>query len=162
MSDIRSSWPRRRGSLVSGLAVAFVLVVASACGGDDDDGEGAEVTVDAALSVADAAVPTIDAMPPSSPDATDPNACTGDTGCNGECELGNDFVVGRYCTPRGGECANTPNRLAPFCTADSSQTDLWFCTRPCADDSQCGTDAECRGAESGGPKGCFPLFCEGQ
>lgn len=88
-------------------------------------------------------------------------ACTGDTGCNGECELGNSIGVGHYCTPGGGECADTPNRAAPFCTADASDSGLWFCTRTCADDSQCGEDARCLGQGGGGPMGCVPVFCLG-
>jgi hypothetical protein len=111
------------------LAPLILALILGACG---DDGE---ATIDASTQ------------------------CVGETGCNGECELGNSIGVGRYCTPGGGECADTPNRAAPFCTADQSDEGLWFCTRTCADDDQCGENARCLG--QGGPMGCVPEFCLG-
>lgn len=86
--------------------------------------------------------------------------CEGETGCNGACELGNSWGVGRYCTPGGGECADTPDRLAPFCTADFDDTGFAFCTRPCTGDDQCGENARCASETEGGPSGCFPLICD--
>src|SRR5262245_25668494 len=78
----------------------------------------------------------------------EPDACAGATGCNGECELGNSYGVGHYCTEGGGECAGL---LATFCTVDFDDTSETWCTRPCdpAADvvEQCGEDAICRGEE---------------
>lgn len=89
--------------------------------------------------------------------------CEGETGCDQPCELGNSFGVGQYCTPGGGECADTPGRAAPFCTGDYEPDEIWFCTRPCDPDGnvvdQCGEDAICRGEDGGGPTGCFPVIC---
>ncbi len=112
------------------LALALSLSVA-ACG--DDDGSNAD-----------------------QPDA----ACVGATGCNGVCEKGNEWGVGAYCTPGGGECANTPMRAAPFCTVDTSDTEFQFCTRPCTIDADCGSNARCANEGGSGPSGCFPIFCE--
>jgi hypothetical protein len=89
-------------------------------------------------------------------------ACVGtSTGCADRCQLGNDFGVGRHCTKSGGECRDTPNQLAPYCTSDFVGTPVGFCTRPCADDSQCGGNAACiAGNQDGsGPKGCILDIC---
>ena len=92
--------------------------------------------------------------------ASGPDAgCAGPVGCNQECELGNSWGVGRYCTTGGGECADTPSRLAPFCTADQAGVVEQFCTRPCADDDQCGEGAVCTSEDGTGPMGCVPDFC---
>ncbi len=91
-----------------------------------------------------------------------PDACAGATGCNGECELGNSYGVGRYCTPGGGECAGL---AAAFCTVDFEDTTETWCTRPCDPEAdvveQCGEDAVCRGEDQGGggPSGCVPMIC---
>ncbi|MBI5515592.1 MAG: hypothetical protein HY909_17560 [Deltaproteobacteria bacterium] len=85
--------------------------------------------------------------------------CVGPMGCGGRCERGNDFGVGRFCTPGGFQCRFP----SPFCTVDADPTADPFCTRPCADDTQCGEGAQCRRRPGGmGPSGCFPLFCEGK
>jgi|GEM_PF-6914665 len=86
-------------------------------------------------------------------------ACVGATGCNGACEKGNELGVGAYCTAGGGECANTPMRAAPFCTVDTSNTDLQFCTRTCTTNADCGSNARCA-SDGSGPSGCFPNFCD--
>ena len=89
--------------------------------------------------------------------------CVGEIGCNGECELGNSYGVGRYCTLGGGECNG---ELAIFCTVDFQETTETYCTRPCdpdADvDEQCGEETVCRGEEIGGtgPSGCVPILCQ--
>jgi hypothetical protein len=92
-------------------------------------------------------------------DAGPPDACVGATGCSEVCELGNSWGVGRYCTPGGGQCADTPDRRAPYCTADFDPGGPWFCTRPCADATQCGEAAVCTNGGAGGPRGCVPDVC---
>lgn len=89
-------------------------------------------------------------------------ACQGGAGCGESCAAGNSFGVGRYCTPGGGECGDTPNRLAPFCTVDFDPEAPAFCTRPCepGDDlAMCGEDALCTSEEEGGDTGCIPITC---
>jgi hypothetical protein len=89
-----------------------------------------------------------------------PDACAGATGCNGACELGNDFGVGRFCTADGGECVG---QAAAFCTVDFNEGADAFCTRPCDPDAdvaaQCGADAICRTENGDGPAGCVPNIC---
>jgi hypothetical protein len=90
----------------------------------------------------------------------DDDGCEGGAGCGEPCAPGNDFGVGMYCTPGGGECGDTPDRLAPFCTVDFDDTAPAFCTRPCepGDDlAMCGEDAVCTG--QGGDTGCVPVAC---
>jgi hypothetical protein len=137
MRPAATSNRRPRAALLAlGLALALA---ATGCGGDDssgssDDPDGGGATADAGGA----------------------EECVGETGCNGPCELGNSFGVGRYCTAGGGECAGSK---AGFCTVDFNPTDLAFCTRPCSDDSQCGEDATCRSEDGSGPMGCVPDFC---
>ena len=109
-----------------------------------------------ALSVCIAACSDGGGAADAGPDA----ACVGAVGCNGVCEKGNERGVGMYCTPGGAECANTPNRAAPFCTVDASDTEFQFCTRPCVIDEDCGSNARCANEGGTGPSGCFPIFCE--
>lgn len=91
-----------------------------------------------------------------------PDACAGETGCNGACEPGNSYGVGRHCTKGGGECSG---QAAAFCTVDFEDTDESWCTRPCDPEAdivqQCGEDASCRGESEagGGPSGCVPQSC---
>jgi hypothetical protein len=130
----------RSGRRAAAAALGVALALAG-CGGDSSGSNGGS---DGGGSASDAGGAV----------------CTGDnpddSGCNGPCERGNSFGVGRYCTPGGGECADTQ---ATFCTVDFNPTDLAFCTRPCSDSSQCGEDATCRGDDGGGPMGCVPNFC---
>ena len=78
-------------------------------------------------------------------------------------ECGNELRVGQPCTEDGGECFPPDGDFATatFCTADFDDTDLWFCTKPCVVDEDCGTDAICQGdpenADAG--RGCFPISC---
>jgi len=48
-----------------------------------------------------------------------------------------------------------------LCTADAGETALQFCTFPCIDDEDCGSDAICAGdpdnPEAG--RGCLPTSC---
>jgi len=128
-----------------------MLAVAAGCSTQGSDTAPDIKPKDAGTDVADASAP---------PDASaDAAPCVGPTGCNGICERGNSRGVGRYCTGGGGQCASTPDQLAPFCTQDFNPTNLGFCTRPCADDSQCGENARCTSENGSGPKGCFPDFC---
>jgi hypothetical protein len=113
------------------------------------------------LSLFLAALPSCDGGS-AGPDGA-PDSCVGSTGCGGVCATGNDFGVGMYCTPEGGECADTPGRMAPFCTGSQRPEADWFCTRPCDPDgdvvAQCGQDAACTGDGQGSPAGCVPLTC---
>jgi hypothetical protein len=81
--------------------------------------------------------------------------------CGSPCAFGNSFGVGRACTAGGGECGETPDRLAPFCTRDFDPEAPAFCTRPCepGDDlAMCGEGARCDNGGSGS-YGCVPLVC---
>ena len=84
--------------------------------------------------------------------------------CVPPCAEGNDRSVGEFCTPGGGECDdNSALGAAIICSADfSATTHDWFCTKPCVQDSQCGTMGACRGnpGEDGGQKGCIPPSCQ--
>ena len=79
---------------------------------------------------------------------------------------GNELGVGQPCTAGGGEC----NRWfdvdgAFFCTIDFiAAPELRMCTRPCANASDCGSDAVCQGdpddADSeDSEKSCVPTRC---
>jgi hypothetical protein len=75
---------------------------------------------------------------------------------------GNELGVGQPCTKDGFECPPIDvGNEATFCTVDFDDTDLAFCTRPCFDDADCGTDAVCTGdpEDPDGDKGCFPASC---
>jgi len=78
-----------------------------------------------------------------------------------EGQCGNDLGVGQPCTQGTGECSDYATGQAVFCTIDFSETDLWFCTRPCVFDADCGSGAICDGdpddPQSG--KGCVPTDC---
>jgi len=93
----------------------------------------------------------------------DDDSCEGGAGCGEPCALGNSFGVGMYCTEGGGECGDTPNRLAPFCTVDFDPSAPAFCTRPCDPDmdvvEMCGEDALCMADSEGGDTGCVPITC---
>ncbi len=96
-------------------------------------------------------------------DAGPPDACAAGAGCGQACATGNSFGVGMYCTVGGGECADTPGRMAPFCTVDNEPTADAFCTRPCDPNAdpvtQCGVDAVCTNGGGSGPSGCVPVVC---
>ena len=95
----------------------------------------------------------------------DGDECSAGEGCGEPCAAGNSFGIGRYCTEGGGECSETPNRLAPFCTVDFDPEAPAFCTRPCepGDDlAMCGEDAVCESETEGGQTGCVPVVCVDQ
>ncbi|MEW5855654.1 MAG: hypothetical protein AB2A00_43165 [Myxococcota bacterium] len=83
--------------------------------------------------------------------------------CVKPCDEGNERFVGEFCTKAGGECDDNSQVSggALFCTADYDDSGNTFCTRPCEEDSQCGTGASCAGdpSEDGGRKGCVPTQC---
>lgn len=76
---------------------------------------------------------------------------------------GNEIGVGQVCTKDGAECSDWDFFAgeAGLCTADVDDTDLWFCTRPCDDAADCGSDAVCQGDPDveDGPRGCVPASC---
>jgi len=77
---------------------------------------------------------------------------------------GNERGVGQPCTAGGGECNDFLNidGGAAICTVDFvADADLHMCTRPCADDTDCGTDAVCQGdpEDPDSDKGCVPASC---
>lgn len=120
-------------------AAVFVLIglLALACGGGSSD----KKAVDAAA-----------------PDAT----CNTSDPCNDPCAVGNEFGVGRYCTPGHGEC-NKNGALGGFifCTKDYEPTEtVQYCTGACKVDADCGTGAYCTGSGMGS-KGCIPAACGG-
>ncbi|MDP3274490.1 MAG: hypothetical protein Q8Q09_04795 [Deltaproteobacteria bacterium] len=77
--------------------------------------------------------------------------------CVRTCHTGNEYGVGRYCTPGGNECDRT--RAAPICSADHdpSRPASGWCLRPCATDANCGSGAVCVGDP--GRAGCVPVDC---
>jgi hypothetical protein len=77
--------------------------------------------------------------------------------CVRPCNTGNEYGVGRYCTPGGNECSRT--RAAPICSADfdPSHPAYGWCLRPCANDGNCGSGAVCVGDP--GSSGCVPTSC---
>lgn len=71
---------------------------------------------------------------------------------------GNEIGVGRFCSPRRGQCATTP--LARLCVPDAApEVTDWYCTRLCDSDADCGTAALCLGDARG--MGCVPIACLG-
>lgn len=86
------------------------------------------------------------------PEANDP--------CLPKC--GNAIGVGQPCSAGGGECNEFIGSGAGICTVDFvPDADLHMCTRPCADDADCGGDAVCQGdpADPDSDKGCVPVSC---
>ena len=83
----------------------------------------------------------------------------------GQC--GNALGVGQPCTPGGGECGDFAVLAdgsvgALFCTADFNPTDLWYCTKPCGRDEDCGEGPyNCTNDEDdpGSSSGCFVTAC---
>jgi hypothetical protein len=78
-----------------------------------------------------------------------------------EGQCGNAIGVGQPCTPGGGECSDWDFTQAFLCTADFSDTNLWFCTRACVADDQCGDGASCAidPDDPGAGSGCVPDSC---
>lgn len=83
-----------------------------------------------------------------------------------EGQCGNELGVGQSCSKGGGECGEFVDVEggigAAFCTADNSDTDLHYCTRPCTVDGECGADAVCEYETEGDPSsraGCIPVGC---
>jgi hypothetical protein len=78
-----------------------------------------------------------------------------------EGQCGNEIGVGQPCTQGSGECSDYATGQAVFCTVDFSETDLWFCTRPCVFDADCGSGAVCDGDpdDPQAGKGCVPSHC---
>lgn len=75
--------------------------------------------------------------------------------CVKPADKGNDLGVGAYCDKSGIKC-----KSGLLCTASAGAKDdePWFCTKPCAQDSDCGSGATCY-AEARG-KGCLPVACQ--
>ncbi len=74
---------------------------------------------------------------------------------------GNEKGVGQPCTEGGGECNGFIGTGAGFCTIDFDDGAIAFCTKPCREDDQCGSNSVCRGDpdDPGGSKGCIPVAC---
>jgi len=79
--------------------------------------------------------------------------------CAAEGAPGNENGVGKYCTAAGGECAS--NGAASICLADYTTGEFGnFCTKLCADDTDCGTGAVCTGSDpQAATKACIPSEC---
>ncbi|MFO0558055.1 MAG: hypothetical protein U0269_08545 [Polyangiales bacterium] len=77
--------------------------------------------------------------------------------CVRPCNTGNEYGVGRYCTPGGGQCGRAAR--APICSADfdPSNPSWGWCLRPCSTDTDCGSGAACIGEP--GRAGCVPVAC---
>jgi hypothetical protein len=74
----------------------------------------------------------------------------------------NDLGVGRPCTDGGGECNEFIPGGAWVCTVDFvPDAALSMCTRPCTDESDCGSGAVCIGdpEDPDSDKGCVPAAC---
>ncbi|MEZ4394038.1 MAG: hypothetical protein R3A48_23435 [Polyangiales bacterium] len=96
------------------------------------------------------------------PDAGAPDgaAIPGDGGvppssCVQPGESGNERGVGRFCTPRGGECAGSAAGLCLAALAPSAGQ--WFCTTLCTSDDSCGSGSVCSGDSRG--RVCMPARC---
>lgn len=78
-----------------------------------------------------------------------------------EGQCGNELGVGQSCTKGGNECGDLGLGNAILCTADFSDTELWFCTKGCDVDDDCGSDAVCTGDPDDpfSSKGCTPARC---
>lgn len=75
---------------------------------------------------------------------------------------GNELGVGQPCSKGGFQCPFIETgKEASFCTVDFDDTNLAFCTKPCVDDGDCGTDAVCTGDpdKPDSDKGCTPASC---
>ena len=83
-----------------------------------------------------------------------------DPSCSHPGTMGNAQGVGMFCTPHGDECGQNPQAI--ICTAAFDHTtNLWFCTRTCQCDSDCGENAICAGDNNAPPLGCVPVACAG-
>lgn len=87
-----------------------------------------------------------------------------DTCLEGLC--GNELGVGRPCTRGGGQCDvfNLLGGEAGICIADfADNTNVFCCSRPCSEDSECGSGAVCAtNPANNNSKGCVPAGCEGR
>lgn len=128
-----------RGACAVGLAL--VTALAGGCPSEGSDAGPAEA--DAGYHGCPAGFP-----PPSDP-------CLED-------QCGNELGVGQPCTRGGNECGDLPFPThASLCTADQSDSNLWYCTKPCLDDDDCGEGAVCAiDPDNPGPSGCLPSSCE--
>ena len=108
------------------------------------------------LDITDVSIPVADAGLLCSPNIPEPN-----DPCLPQC--GNELGVGQPCTKGGYECSDfNIVTEAGMCTVDfSNTTALAFCTRPCSNDTDCGTGAICRvdPEDPNGSKGCVPETC---
>ncbi len=104
------------------------------------------------------------------PDAAGPNPSCETYGhdasanCVQPCNPGNELRVGEFCTAGGPQCDDNLEaglNFAFICTSTVQADSDGFCTRSCMQDSQCGTNAVCRGdpGQDGGQKGCVPIAC---
>jgi hypothetical protein len=123
------------------VAPAMVFLAATACSG---------------AAAPDAGPPDAGEAPMCNPNLPPPSApCL-----EGQC--GNALGVGQPCTAGGNECADLPfGTHASFCTVDFEDTDLWYCTKACTEDSQCGEGAVCTVDPDvpGSASGCLPASC---
>lgn len=135
------------------------------CTADADCGNGASCASESGLSLR-ACVPNACLAATDSNTTTDSNTLNsndtlaGNGNTVGACPPAttNGDGVGKVCTRGGSQCNGT---TAPYCSVDYIDTAYAFCTKTCAADSDCGTDASCQSDPGGsGLKACIPSSCE--
>lgn len=78
--------------------------------------------------------------------------------CVTEGAKGNEKGVGEFCSKGGAQCADNGSGNAVICAADFGGPG--FCTKPCVDQSSCGTGTVCTGdSATSTTKGCLPVEC---